>query len=388
MNKIQQLIQQYCPNGVEFKELGEVCLSVNAGGDLPENYKKGQVLPTNEFPYPIYSNGCDDNALYGFTDKYKIDSDAITISARGTIGYHTIREAKYTPIVRLISLIPNKELITTKFLNYILDMTPIGGTNGGIPQLTVPTVKKISIPLPPFPIQQEIVTVLDTFTALDASLQTELEARKNQYEHYRNQLLNFEGKEVEWKTLGEVCDVRDGTHDSPKQSADGKFLVTSKNLKNNNIDLSSSYLISEYDYNQVNKRSKVDKWDILISMIGTVGEVAVIKTEPKFAIKNVGLIKVGNELLSKYIAFYLNGPDAKLYMVSTQNGSAQKFLSLSMLRNFPIPIPPLTEQERIVSILDKFDALVNNELPAEIAARRKQYEYYREKLLDFKTLQT
>src|SRR5690606_33099271 len=101
-------------------------------------------------------------------DKYKIDSDAVTISARGTIGYHTIREAKFTPIVRLISLIPNKELITTKFLNYILDMTPIGGTNGGIPQLTVPTVKKVLIPIPPLPIQQEIVRILDTFTDLDA----------------------------------------------------------------------------------------------------------------------------------------------------------------------------------------------------------------------------
>ena len=114
MNNIDTLIAELCPDGVEFRELGEVCLSVTAGGDLPENYKKGQISPTNEFPYPIYSNGCDGNALYGFTDKYKIGSDAVTISARGTIGFHTVREAKFTPIVRLICLIPKKELLNPR----------------------------------------------------------------------------------------------------------------------------------------------------------------------------------------------------------------------------------------------------------------------------------
>lgn len=191
MNNIDTLIAQLCSNGVEFRELGEVCLSVAAGGDLPKNYKKGQVLPTNEFPYPIYSNGCDGNGLYGFTDKYKIDSEAVTISARGTIGFHTVRKAKFTPIVRLISLIPNKEMIVTKFLNYVLDITPIGGTSGSIPQLTVPNVKKIKIPIPPLTIQLEIVNILDKFVQLEAELNAELQARRKQYEYYRGKLLDF-----------------------------------------------------------------------------------------------------------------------------------------------------------------------------------------------------
>ncbi len=188
---------------VEWKSLGEVCLSISAGGDLPENYAKDQIDPSDEFPYPIYANATGDKGLYGFTNGYKIESDAVTISARGAkIGYHTVREGKFTPIIRLITLVPNKSIILTKYLNYILDMTPIGGTDGGIPQLTVPTVKKIQIPVP-YPNdpkkslaeQARIVAILDKFDTITNSLQEglprEIEQRQKQYEYYRDLLLNF-----------------------------------------------------------------------------------------------------------------------------------------------------------------------------------------------------
>jgi type I restriction enzyme S subunit len=181
---------------VEWKTLEEVCLSISAGGDLPENYSKGQMKPTDEFPYPIFANATELNGLYGYTDNYKIESDAVTISARGAkIGFHTVREAKFTPIIRLITLVPNKQILTTKYLNYILDMTPIAGTKGGIPQLTVPTVKKISIPIPPMEEQERIVNILDKFDALvndiSVGLPAEIEARRKQYEYYREKLLTF-----------------------------------------------------------------------------------------------------------------------------------------------------------------------------------------------------
>jgi len=185
--------------------LDEVCLSINAGGDLPKNYLKGQKKPTEELPYPIYSNGTDESALYGYTDSYKVDKKAVTISARGTIGYHTIRSPKFTPIVRLITLIPNNELITTKFLNYILDITEIGHSGGSIPQLTTPNVKKIKIPvpfregLPDLEKQKEIAKILDKFDALindiSIGLPAEIKARRQQYEYYREKLLTF--KELE-----------------------------------------------------------------------------------------------------------------------------------------------------------------------------------------------
>ena len=181
--------------------MGEICTSITAGGDLPERYAKGQNSPSKEFPYPIYANATGDSGLYGFTDEYKIESDAVTISARGAkIGYHTVREGKFTPIIRLISLVPNKNKVLTRYLNYILDMTPIGGTDGGIPQLTVPTVKKISIPIPPLAEQERIVSILDNFDALTSSitegLPREIELRQKQYEYYRNMLLSFPKQEV------------------------------------------------------------------------------------------------------------------------------------------------------------------------------------------------
>jgi type I restriction enzyme S subunit len=181
---------------MEWKALGDVCSSITAGGDLPENHVKGQIEPTDEFPYPIYANATGDKGLYGFTDEYKIESDAVTISARGAkIGYHTVREGKFTSIIRLITLVPNKNVISTRYLNYVLDITPIGGTDGGIPQLTVPTVMKISIPVPTATEQARIVAILDKFDALSNSitegLPREIELRQKQYEYYRNMLLSF-----------------------------------------------------------------------------------------------------------------------------------------------------------------------------------------------------
>ena len=105
--------------------------------------------------------------------------------------------------------------------------------------------------------------------------------------------------------LGDICDVRDGTHDSPKPKDSGHPLVTSKHIKSGKIDVSSANLISNEDYLAVNKRSKVDKWDILMGMIGTVGELAFIDYEPQFAIKNIGLIKTGNKLKGQYLYYYL-----------------------------------------------------------------------------------
>ncbi|NNG00883.1 MAG: restriction endonuclease subunit S [Desulfobacteraceae bacterium] len=194
---------------VEWKTLNDVCSSISAGGDVPKNCAKGQTQPTTELPYPIFANATKDNALYGYTDGYKIDSDAVTISARGAkIGYHTVREAKFTPIIRLIVLVPDKSVVLTRYLNYALDMTPIGGDKGGIPQLTVPTVKKINIPIPyandpekSLAKQARIVAILDKFDALTTSLTEglprEIELRQKQYEYYRDLLLSYPKPEAE-----------------------------------------------------------------------------------------------------------------------------------------------------------------------------------------------
>ena len=185
---------------VPYVRLGEVCEKVFAGGDLPKEYSKDKK-PSGEFLYPIYSNGSDENSLYGFSKTYRIDAEAVTISARGTIGFHTTREAKFTPIVRLITLIPNLNKITNRFLNYALYTTHIEkyGTSAGIPQLTIPMLEKITIPLPPLSVQEKIVELLDKFDTLTNDLTSgipaEIQARKKQYEYYRERLLSFIAKD-------------------------------------------------------------------------------------------------------------------------------------------------------------------------------------------------
>lgn len=182
-----------------WSSLIDVCESISAGGDLPAHYEKNQQSPTEKYPYPIFSNGTGGSALYGYTNSFKVKKQAVTISARGTIGYHALRGPKFTPIVRLITLLPMDNIITAKFLNYALDVTEIGHSGGSIPQLTVPNVKKLKIPVPPLDEQRRIASLLDNFDALvndlSSGLPAEIAARREQYEFYRDRLLTF--KELE-----------------------------------------------------------------------------------------------------------------------------------------------------------------------------------------------
>lgn len=196
----------------------------------------------------------------------------------------------------------------------------------------------------------------------------------------------------EWKEykLGEVCDVRDGTHDSPKECSYGKPLVTSKNIKNGRIDLVNTYLISDKDYDSVNRRSKVDVWDVLFSMIGTVGECAIVKDTVSFAIKNVGLFKTGgNELLAKWIYYYFQSNSAKAEIDAKIKGSTQQYIALGDLRSFSILFPPIEIQRYIIGILecidDKIDLLHQEnktlEAMAEVLFRQWFIEEVRQEVL-------
>lgn len=179
----------------QWRTLAEVSSKISAGGDVPADCNKGQKGPSDLLPYPVYSNGVAGKDLYGFSAGYKVESKAVTVSARGTIGYHTIREPFFTPIVRLITIVPDERIVSCEFLNYILNITDISSSGGSIPQLTVPVLKEIKIPVPPLDEQRRIVEVLDRFDALvndiSSGLPAEIAARRKQYEYYRDKLLTF-----------------------------------------------------------------------------------------------------------------------------------------------------------------------------------------------------
>ena len=156
---------------------------------------------------------------------------------------------------------------------------------------------------------------------------------------------------------GNVIDVRDGTHDSPKYVENGFPLVTSKNLINGKLSLNEVSHISQNDFENINKRSKVDIGDILYSMIGSIGNYALMEEEPNFAIKNVALFKFNNDqVFNKFFYHLLNSSSVKKQIENQQKGGTQKFVSLSILRNLEIPLPPLATQKKIAAILDAADA--------------------------------
>ena len=182
---------------VERKKLGEVCI-LSAGGDAPKTHMS--KIKSDEYKYPIYSNGIGDNALYGYTDEYKISSPCVTVAARGTIGWAALRMEPFYPIVRLICVLPNDyDELNVSFLKYFIDIMEFPVPEGGIPQLTVPMLKNREIPIPSLTEQERIVKILDkydTYTRdMISTLNIELESRKKQYAYYRDQLLTFKRKE-------------------------------------------------------------------------------------------------------------------------------------------------------------------------------------------------
>ena len=155
----------------------------------------------------------------------------------------------------------------------------------------------------------------------------------------------------------EFCaSVRDGTHDSPKPVERGRRLVTSRHLTTGRLDLSDAYLISEEDFDSINKRSKVSQWDVLISMIGTVGEPCLIKEEPDFAIKNIGLFKTKSEADGKWLYYFLRSKDAQQSIREQSRGTTQQYIPLGALRDFPILVADDPEEQKtIAQILGALD---------------------------------
>ena len=167
----------------------------------------------------------------------------------------------------------------------------------------------------------------------------------------------------EWNIIKayDYCyNVTDGTHDSPKQTEFGKYLITSKHIKDNRIDFESAYKISEDDYNKIITRSKVDQWDIIISMIGAYCGFCCIESSKQtdYAIKNVGLLKVGNELKCKWLYYYLTSPHGKQQLSKLRSGSSQPYISLGALRNLDIPVPNENTMSDIVSVLSSLDSKI------------------------------
>lgn len=397
MSRINDMLADMCPNGVKYVAIKDYFTRLKG---TPITAGKMKEIDSPDGEIRIFAGG---KTVINAHEKDIPNANitrvpAVLVQSRGVIDF--IYYEKPFTFKNEMWAYTAENKITVKYLYYFLQnntqhFRDSASGMGSLPQISLHVTEDFKIPVPPLEVQAEIVKILDEYstsvTALQQELEKELTARKKQYEYYRDFLLDFcvrKGgtSECEWRTLESFADVRDGTHDSPKPSDYGYPLVTSKNISGGNLDLTSCYLINENDYNSINQRSKVDITDVLVSMIGTIGETIIVTSEPNYAIKNIGLVKTGNLLTSKYIKYYISSSYGQRYIQENIKGTAPRYLSLTALRKFSIPVPPIEEQERIVSILDRFDKLCNDiseGLPAEIEARRKQYEYYRDRLLSF-----
>ena len=296
-----------------------------------------------------------------------------------------------------------KSELNSKYVSYFLrtnlfkEQIKRGVSSGKISSINAKGLGMAEIPIPcpnnpekSLAIQSEIVRILDKFTALTAELTAELTMRKKQYNYYRDLLLSFEEGEVEWKTLEEVLvDKFWIMPATPKFDDNGEIpYVTSKNISGGNIDFERVKHISRDDFLSISKNRPILKGDFLISMIGTIGEIARVKClDPDFYGQNMYLIRLNEELLHpRYFLHFFDSPRMKFYFKSVKNNSGQGYLKANNIDGLSIPLPSIDEQQKIAFILDKFDTLTNSiteGLPREIELRQKQYEYYRDLLFSF-----
>ena len=380
------------------KSLDELC-TISAAGDAPKDALS--LTKTAEYQIPVISNGIGENAFYGYTDKPKITEPAVTVAARGTIGYAEYRDYPYYPIIRLLSVIPkNTAVLATKYLYYCMQGKKYNVPLGGIPQLTAPELKKVVIPVPPLPVQQRIVTVLDNFDAicsdLNIGLPAEIEARKKQYEFYRDQLLTFAAQDEivltdrqtdEYNALIRLCQYVFGyfpvkLSDISVNCDSQRKPVTSANREAGDIPYYGASGIVDHVKDYI-----FDGNYLLISEDGA--NLLARNTPIAFSISgktwvnnHAHILRFDNPITQKYVEIYLNAIDLSPYI----SGGAQPKLNQQNLYKIPIPLPPFQRQKEIVEILDHFSTLctdLTSGLPAEIEARKKQYEYYRDNLLSF-----
>lgn len=360
---------------VEWKRLGEIT-SIKTGHSVNK-----QMISAKPGEYPVINSGREP---LGFIDEWNTDNDPIGITSRGAgVGSVTWQPGKYfRGNLNYSVTIKNAQLVSTRYLYHLLlEMQPeIQSlcTYDGIPALNAGNLKELQIPIPcpdnpqkSLEIQAEIVRILDAFTALTTELTTELTARKKQYNHYRDQLLSSEDKDVEWKTLGSLVDINTGS--KPPEILES---ATSFDYINAGTSRSGYSAASNCSGDTVTTPSRGQ---------GGIGYVGY-QNKPFwlgplcYKLRSTDL----TVLINKYLFYFLQSRSEMLLGLKKEGGVPA--VNKSDLVQLEIPVPSVEEQKRIVAILDKFDALTNSiteGLPREIELRQKQYAYYRDLLLNF-----
>ena len=369
---------------VEWKKLGEVC-EVLRGKRLT----KSQLNETDG--YPVLHGG---STPMGYYTEFNRKANTTVVVNTGNAGSVFFYDKEFWSSDACFSLYPNKEIIDKYLYLYVYGCERIlkGKIRAGaMPTIDANAVESLIIPIPSLQEQERIVGILDTFTASIDNLKAQIEQRRKQYEHYRDQLLDLEGKEViETLSFGNDFQLKARigwqglTKKEYKNSGDYKLVTGTDFTGNLRIDFESCVFVEKERYEQ-DEYIKLKVGDVLITKDGTLGKVAYIDKLDMPATLNGGVFVVRDpmkKITPKFIMYYLTSNHFKKWMQQNHTTGSIQHLTQKLLSSFTIPVLPEVEQERIVGILDTFEASIQN-LEAQLEQRQKQYEYYREQLLTF-----
>ena len=371
MNKIEKLIKEFCSDEVEWKKLGEVC-NISTG-------KLNANVKVENGKYPFFT--C--NEIPSKIDTYSFDTTAILLSGNGSrIGHVNLYSGKFDAYQRTYVIEISEENIDIKFLYYffktfVKKYIDKNKTTGSIPYITLPILKDFKIPIPSIEAQEKIVKILDNFTKYVTELQAELQARNNQYNYYRDMLLSEDylnkiSEKLESQIKYEISCIELEKIIKIKNGKDWK------SLGKGNIPVYGSggkmgVFVDKYSYN---------KPTVLIPRKGSIENIFYLE-EPFWNVDTIFYTEINEEkILPKYFYYFMQNYNIK----SLSTDSTRPSITQSTLNKLKILLPPIEIQDKIVKILDRFQELLSDTkglLPLEIEQRRKQYEYYREKLLTF-----
>ena len=390
MTKLEQLIQAHCPNGVEFKTLENCC-------QILDNKRKPITRSAREpGPYPYYGA----NGIQDYVSGYIFDGTFVLVGEDGSVmtehGNPVVNWAEGKIWVNnhahIITSVDGKMLRYLYHYLQTVNVKPL--IHGNIPKLTGGDFKSIQIPVPPLPVQEEIVRILDKFTELEAELAQELAHRKQQYAFYRDRLLSFESPIVV-KTLEELGVFYGGLTGKTKDDfSDGnaKFITYMNVFKNSELDQNANDKV-KIDKNE--KQHKVQFGDVLFTGSSETrdecGMSSVVTHEPtedmylnSFCF---GYRLNDTAMFNPHFLKHLFRSDMlRKQIIKTANGVTRFNVSKEKMKQIKIPVPPMNVQNRLAYVLDNFDAICSDlsiGLPAEIAAREKQYNYYRDLLFNY-----
>ena len=407
MSELNQLLQTYCPNGVEYKKLGDFA-TISRGGNFQKKDFIDSGIPCIHYGqiYTRYGLFADKTFTFISPDCAKKQKMAVTNDIVMAVTSENIED-----VCKCIAWLGSEPAAVSghtaiihhnqdaKYLVYYLHSEMFFAQKRKIAhgtkviEVTPDKLNDIIIPLPPLEIQREIVRVLDKFTMLSAELSAELSARQKQYSYYREKLLLKHSSSKHVKILDMLSQpITDGPHTTPTFVSDGIPFISVDAIWDGKIHFEKmrGYITPEFD-KECSKKYKPKKNDVYMVKSGsTTGKVAFVDTDRDFNIwSSLAAMRVNSNYLSRYLFHLLQTSFIQNQIKAKSSHGSQPNLSMRVLEQIEVDVPPLDVQQRIVNVLDNFDAIcsdLNIGLPAEISARQKQYEYYRDLLLSFKNI--